>query len=346
MGYGGMGTPIKSPLQKKLRGDEGLDDDVHITGVNRAGPSQGVTLSAIEQLLDKKLNPLHQFLEQIRLDLTAFKESVRTELEDMGLRITSNEQMMTDTVARVTELEQKMGKIQVGKETPCGREVDSSRFLSMVVGNILEASALDRASGIALPGPSDVYSKGPFSNLLFVKCQSEAHRDRFIQSICDAAKHTKASNGGEPLPAQLFAKVDLPFNIRTVEGALYAMKRMLISWNFNPACIKYDIHTCILTVAGREIFKVYVQNFSLSFDWCDGEWQTWDALQQSTELAEITSKALTRLEKAKARASNKGKGKGPSRGHGGVWTTWEMFHPVAGRQQRTVLIKAVVVSAI
>ena len=321
MGYGGMGTPIKSPLQKKLRGDEGLDDDVHITGVNRAGPSQGVTLSAIEQLLDKKLNPLHQFLEQIRLDLTAFKESVRTELEDMGLRITSNEQMMTDTVARVTELEQKMGKIQVGKETPCGREVDSSRFLSMVVGNIPEASTLDearewlgkhcRASGIALPGPSDVYSKGPFSNLLFVKCQSEAHRDRFIQSIRDAARHAKASNGGEPLPAQLFAKVDLPFNIRTVEGALYAMNRMLISWNFNPACINYDIHTGILTVAGREIVKVYVQNFSLSFDWCDGEWQTWDALQQSTELAEIASKALTRLEKAKARASNKGKGKGP-----------------------------------
>ena len=316
-----MGTPIKSPLQKKLRGDEGLDDGVHITGVNRAGPSQSVTLSAIEQLLDKKLNPLHQFLEQIRLDLTAFKESVRAELEDMGLRITSNEQMMTDTVAHVTELEQKMGKIHVGKESPEGREVDSSRFLSMVVGNIPEASTLDearewlgkhcRASGIALPGPSDVYSKGPFSNLVFVKCQSEAHRDRFIQSIRDAAKHAKASNGGEPLPAQLFAKVDLPFNIRTVEGALYAMKRMLISWNFNPACIKYDIHTGILTVAGREIVKVYVQNFSLSFDWCDGEWQTWEALQQSTELADITTKALARLEKAKARASNKGKGKGP-----------------------------------
>ena len=127
---------------------------------------------------DKKLNPLRQFLEQIRFDLPAFKESVRVELEHMGLRITSTEQMMTDTVARVTELEQKMRKIQVSKESPCGQEVDSSRFLSMVVGNIPEASTLDeasewlgkhcRASGI---GPSDVDSKGPFSNVVFVKCQ-------------------------------------------------------------------------------------------------------------------------------------------------------------------------------
>ena len=125
----------------------------------------------------------------------------------------------------------------------------------MVVGNIPEASTLDeasewlgkhcRASGI---GPSDVDSKGPFSNVVFVKCQSEANRDRFIQSIGDAAKHAKASNGGEPLPAQLFAKVDLPFNIRAVEGALCDMKRMLISWNFNPACGKYDVRTGILTV--------------------------------------------------------------------------------------------------
>ena len=112
--------PIKSPLQKKLRGDARLDDDVHITGVNRVGPSQSVSLSTIEQLLDKKLNPLHQFLEQIRFDLPAFKESVRVELEDMGLRITSIEQMMTDAVARVTQLEQKIRKIQVSKESPCG----------------------------------------------------------------------------------------------------------------------------------------------------------------------------------------------------------------------------------
>ena len=48
VGYRGMGTPIKRPLQKKLRGDAGLDDDVHITGVNCAGPSQSVSLSTIE----------------------------------------------------------------------------------------------------------------------------------------------------------------------------------------------------------------------------------------------------------------------------------------------------------
>ena len=89
------------------------------------------------------------------------------------------------------------------------------------------------------------------------------------------------------------------------------MKKMLVSWNFNAACVKYDIHAGVLAVAGREIVKVHVQDFALKFQWCDGEWQKWEELQGSPEMAEIATKAKARLEKAKARASNKGKGRGP-----------------------------------
>ena len=54
-----------------------------------------------------------------------------------------------------------------------------------------------------------------------------------------------------------------------------------------------------------------MQDFSLKFEWCDGEWQTWEELQESPEMTDIANKAHTRLEKAKAKAFNKGKGKGP-----------------------------------
>ena len=144
-----------------------------------------------------------------------------------------------------------------------------------------------------------------------MKCQSESHRERFIQSIKDTSKQLREANPGQAVSSQLLAKVDLPFDVGTVEGALYAMKKMLVTWNFNSSCIKYDIHSGILTVAGREIVKVHVQNFALKFTWCDGEWQAWEELQGSTELADITSRAEARLGKAKARASHKGKGRGP-----------------------------------
>ena len=107
-----------------------------------------------------------------------------------------------------------------------------------------------------------MYTKGSFSNLIFVKCQSETHRDRFIQSIRDFSKFHRDSTQGEVASSsRLFAKVDLPFEIRTVEGALYSMKKMLVSWNFNALAIKYDIHKGVLAVGGREIVKVRVQDF-------------------------------------------------------------------------------------
>ena len=189
------------------------------------------------------------------------------------------------------------------------------------MGNIPKVTSLDEAKawlvkhcrtfGLDPPSPADMYTKGSFSNLVFVKCQTESHRDRLIQSIKDVSKQQREHNQEEPISPQMFAKIDLPFDVRTVEGALYAMKKMLVSWNFNAACVRYDIRAGILTVAGREIVKVHVQDFTLKFQWCDGEWQKWEEMQRSTEMAEITSKAQARLEKAKARTSHKGKGKGP-----------------------------------
>ena len=316
-----MATPVKSPLQKKHRGDAALDDDLQITSVSAGSLEQSLTLSAIEHLLDKKLDPLHQFLQQIRLDLNAFKESVRVEFEGMGLRVAATEKLVSDNVARVEALEKELGKMKVSMQVPCSPEPANPRLLSMVVGNMPNASSLEeakgwlenhcRAFGITAPNSSDVYTKGQTSNLVFVKCQNESHRDRLIQSIRDVSKQQRESNMGEPLSNQLFAKIDLPLDVRTVEGALWAMKKMLVSWNFNAACIKYDIHTGILTVAGREIVKVFVQDFALKFEWCDGDWQKWEELQESSEMAEITNKAYNRLEKSRARISSKGKGKGP-----------------------------------
>ena len=57
-----MATPVKSPLQKKHRGDEPLSEDVIITGVSDGVERGAVSLEAIEKLLDRKLDPLNQFL--------------------------------------------------------------------------------------------------------------------------------------------------------------------------------------------------------------------------------------------------------------------------------------------
>ena len=52
---------------------------------------------------------------------------------------------------------------------------------------------------------------------MFVKCHSESHRDNFIQSFRDESRKLPDSS----------PTLDMPFDVRTVERALYAMKEML-----------------------------------------------------------------------------------------------------------------------
>ena len=143
--------------------------------------------------------------------------------------------------------------------TPRHLECSNPRSLSIMVGNIPGVSSTEDAKtwldthcrsvesvGIVSPGPSDVYKKGSGSNVVFVKCRSESHRERFIQSIQDESRKLRDSSPTQAITSQIFGRVDLPFDVRTVEGGLYAMKKMPVSWNFNASCIKYDNHSGVL----------------------------------------------------------------------------------------------------
>ena len=105
------------------------------------------------------------------------------------------------------------------------------------------------------------------------------------------------------------------------------MEKMLTSWNFHPASVKYDLQQGSLTVAGREIVRVKVENFSMVFQWCDGEWQKWNDLHESNEFVEVKNEAQGRLQKAKDRVNSKGKAKALNRAQGGAWQM--LFHLTA-----------------
>ena len=87
---------------------------------------------------------------------------------------------------------------------------------------------------------------------------------------------------------------------------------MLVTWGFAKACIKVSTETHTLTVAGMMIAKATVKDYQLKLEWSDGEWESWEALQQSGELAELKKVNQDKLHKAKDFVA--GKGKGDSKG--------------------------------
>jgi hypothetical protein len=133
-------------------------------------------------------------------------------------------------------------------------------------------------------------------------------RNEFVQSVENKAKRL-AGDGWK-----LWAKPDQPLDVRTSASVLYGLRKMLVSWGYSKACVKVDADTSTLKVAGQPIVKVVVNDFALTLEWEDGEWESWGSLQSSGELAAVKQAAQTKLTEAKDRSTFKGKGKRPGRG--------------------------------
>ena len=57
---------------------------------------------------------------------------------------------------------------------------------------------------------------------------------------------------------------------------------------------------------------IVFRDFALVLEWNDGEWEKWESLQSSEELASVKNIAQVKLDRAKEMNAFKGKGKGPS----------------------------------
>ena len=87
-----------------------------------------------------------------------------------------------------------------------------------------------------------------------------------------------------------------------MESVLYGMKKMLIGWGYSKGCVKVDPESSTLFVAERAIVKATISDFTLSLRWADGEWESWEDLQSSSELAAVKDTAKSKLDKAKQAA--------------------------------------------
>ena len=132
------------------------------------------------------------------------------------------------------------------------------------------------------------------------------NKNKLLASIQGVAK-SSAQIGDK----HLFAKDDLPLDVRMAENCLFQMKRMLTAWGYNKSCVRVDTEASPkkLSVAGKDIVKATVEDHNLVLKWSDGEWETWEALQASDEFGAIKKQVQEKLDTAKGCGLSKGKGK-------------------------------------
>ena len=211
----------------------------------------------------------------------------------------------------------KLDRTNVQKQSP---DKFSGRVENAILGNIPEGETFEAAqswinahckqSGVTLP--TEMFFKTEYVGVVFAKYTCDADRDKLISSIAALPKKQFAKGARNP---NIWSRIDRPIDVRMAETCLFRMKRMLGDWGYSKSCIKVeadpDTERLTMKVAGKEVVQVDVKDLQLQVKWCDGEWETWDALQLSAELAQIKSECQGKLDKAKSYCQFKGKGKGP-----------------------------------
>jgi len=275
-----------------------------------------ITLEAIGNLMDQKVTPISESISQILCDLTQFKDSVRKELNTLGLKLSSVEKETSNALSEISVLELELQQLKIDGKSESSKHIATVANNNVVIGNIPGGDTFEAAKAwvkkhidtSGLNAPIDMLFKTKYAGLVFVKYGSTDDREKLISNIEEFAKKTMSLG-----PKNVFAKVDQPIDIRMAESCLFRMKRMLTGWGYNKSCIKVETeqHVKRLLVAKKEVVTAHVQDYKLILQWSDGEWESWDSLQSSEELSTIKNEVQGKLSNAKELGSSKGKGKSP-----------------------------------
>ena len=279
-----------------------------------SGVSGSITLEAIGDLMDQKLTPISESISQILGDLTQFKDSVRKELNTLGLKLSSVETETSNALSKISVLELELQQLKIDGKSEKSNNMANVSNNNVVIGNIPGGDTFEGATAwvkkridtSGLNEPIDMFFKTKYAGLVFVKYGSTDDREKLISNIEEFAKKTMSLG-----PKNVFAKVDQPIDIRMAESCLFRMKRMLTGWGYNKSCIKVETGERIkrLLVANKEVVTAHVQDYKLILQWSDGDWEAWDSLQSSEEFSTIKNEVQGRLSTAKELGGAKGKGK-------------------------------------
>ena len=151
--------------------------------------------------------------------------------------------------------------------------------------------------------PIEQFHKGDYKGILWAKFPSRADRDRAVESM-------RQANIKHPDGRLLWARPDLPAEVRIPESLLFAFKRTLVEWGFARSIVRVDTDTASVKVGGELALTAKSVGEQINCTW-RGAWAKWADLHDGPDLKDIVDKAQSAMKNAGG--GTKGKGKGGER---------------------------------
>ena len=170
-----------------------------------------------------------------------------------------------------------------------------------------KAWAHEKLSGLQVEAPVEMYCKGDFRGLLFLKFLSQRDRDRAVERF----RASRLFHG----EAFMWMAADQPIEIRVPLSVLRNVRKQLIDWDFPPHTLRIDESSCTLSWNGDLVLQTGHEEGHLQVYFGEG----WEVYLAEGRVYESLKQEGT-LQKAwlfKYKGEGKGKGKGNKGESGG-----------------------------
>ena len=238
---------------------------------------------AMESMLEKKfkerLDPMTKSVESITKRMDKVELNVKKNMDEMRQRmdtfersgvpqdITENIQEIDTKIHSLSEAIDQM-KMHFGEtgtappswnSTPRAAPADERKITAVANGftDMEEEEAKEwiqnKLWDLWVPSPVDVYSKGEFTGILFLKFRTEDEKEQAIKAV----KENLLKRGDKKI--NMFP--DTPPGDRIPQSFLFALKRLLLSpdWNYDRKCVWVDIPSKTLYVGGERVISTGVE---------------------------------------------------------------------------------------
>ncbi|CAE7030851.1 unnamed protein product [Symbiodinium sp. CCMP2592] len=264
------------------------------------------------------LHPLQAQLSADRLNV------VEESISHHAVRIEKLEEVMkqdgvkntnADNMAHFQKIEQHVEELQAmvldlqkaGRQT---NDITGSGVASTVaVGGLGTLTCSHTASQwlmnklkeFSAPIPTSVFSKSSeFKGLLFAKFSSMFERDTAV-AILRSAKLMEGKD-------HIWATPELPPATRARKLFLLGLRWQLGEWGFDKREVQVDDEYTQMTIDNKAVLKLSAGDDDLKYLWAE-QWARWDEFQQSSELADLSTKASNVMLKQQAKGAGKTKSK-------------------------------------
>ena len=311
-------SPFPSPvLLEEMDGDEGNDEDR--SGCLRQpsfepSPPTPVTMDGIAKLLKDNLAPLASKVTDLegKFDGLSATMGINASLVDSKFS-----DMNKKFEAEIASIQKDIKTMRIScdslppsvNSTPRNSRTDERSVTAVTVtavtSGLVGMQEDDAKEWIKNklwelwgPTPVDVYTKGDFNGMVFCKFQTEVEKEQAI-SIVRANTLTYGDKEIKMWP-------DAPAVERIPKSFLFALKRLLLKWDYDKKSLWVDEAGKILKIGDEIVISTGVDGTDLITDFGEG----WADFLRCAELEEMMKTHKERLKRSLTPKKGTGKGKG------------------------------------